>query len=133
MPQGPGFGALLLGAAQPGDVLKPTGLAGLWLMTAGEPDEGAVRELAREGAQRVFARREEFDFIILDSPPVLPVADSLLLAQFTDGVLFSLMRHVSRVPTTNAALKKMEALGVRILGAVVSGAHNELASYGPYY
>ena len=42
--------------------------------------------------------RGQFDFIIVDSCPVLPVADALLIGQHVDGVLFSIMQDVSQLP-----------------------------------
>jgi capsular exopolysaccharide synthesis family protein len=133
LPMGLGFSDLLQGTVQLTDVLQATPVEGLSLIPAGLCDAGALRALAQDSARQVFERlRTEFDFIIVDSSPVLPVVDSLLLAQHTDGVLFSLLRDVSRMPTAHAALKKLDALGVRLLGAVVSGTEPE-ASYDTVY
>ncbi|MBI1915853.1 MAG: polysaccharide biosynthesis tyrosine autokinase, partial [Planctomycetes bacterium] len=133
LPMGPGFSALLKGTADLGDVIQVTSVEGLSLIPAGLCDAGALRALAQDGARQVFDRlRVEFDFIIVDSSPVLPVVDSLLLAQHTDAVLFSLLRDVSRLPAAQAALKKLEALGVRLLGAVVSGTEHEAGYYNGY-
>jgi len=67
----------------------------------------------------------QYDFIIVDSAPVLPVADGLLLGQHVDGVVFSVLRNVSRGPAIHAAQQKLNNLGVRTLGAVMIGGAGE--------
>src|SRR5262249_38671246 len=92
-----GFSGLLQGTVPLADVVQATPVEGLSLISAGHCDAGALRALAQDRARGVFDRlRVEFEFIIVDSSPVLPVVDSLLLAPHTDGVLFSLLRDVSR-------------------------------------
>jgi Mrp family chromosome partitioning ATPase len=65
--------------------------------------------------------KEQFDFVIVDSAPVLPVADSLLLGKLVDGVLLSILRDVSRTPMVLSAQERLRMTGARILGAVVNG------------
>ena len=50
-------------------------------------------------------------FILVDSCPVLPVADSLLVAQHVDGVIFTLLREVSRLPQVYSGYQRLSALG----------------------
>jgi Mrp family chromosome partitioning ATPase len=92
----------------------------------------ALRGLAQDHFRKICeALRAEFDFIVVDSAPVLPVADSLLLGQLVDGVIFSILYDVSRLPKVYAAHQRLEMLGIRMLGAVVSGA--KVDDYGPDY
>ena len=72
--------------------------------------------------------KTQFDFIVIDSSPVLPVVDTLVVAQNVDVVVFSLLRDVSRIPSVYAAYQRLSTLGVRILGAVVNGV--DTGSYG---
>jgi hypothetical protein len=57
------------------------------------------------------------------------VADSLLLAQHADAVVFSVLKDVSRLPLVQAAREKLGALGVRTLGAVVIGGDANAVAY----
>ena len=59
--------------------------------------------------------------MIIDSSPLLPVADGLIIAQQVDAVLFSIFRDVSRKAKVAAAAERLRCLGVQILGAVVTG------------
>ena len=121
-PPGPGFCELLRGELGADDVIRPTSLNNLWVIPAGDYSEHALSVLAQPRSRNLFDQlRGQFDFIVVDSAPVLPVADTLLLAQHVDGALFSILRDVSQVPRIHAAHERIAALGVPILGAVLSG------------
>jgi capsular exopolysaccharide synthesis family protein len=122
LPQEPGLCEVLRGEVLAADAVKPTSLSRLWLMPAGHWDSHAVQALAQEGVRTMFNQlKEHYDFIIVDSAPVLPVADSLLLGQHVDAVIFSVLRDVSRLPTLQSAQHRLNNLGIRTLGAVVLG------------
>jgi polysaccharide biosynthesis transport protein len=127
----PGVSSVLRGEIAIDDALHATQATGLWLMPAGACDAAALCMLAQDGMQPVFDHlRTEFDFIVVDSSPVLPVADSLMVAQQVDGVLFAILREVSRLPKVHEAYQKLVTLGVRMLGAVVNGTSNDTYGYG---
>ncbi len=118
----PGLSEVLRGEATVQDVVQPTSLSRLWVVPAGHWDAHALQALAQDGIGQLLAQfKEQYDFVIIDSCPVLPVADSLLLAQHVDAVVFSVLKDVSRLPMVQAARAKLGALGVRTLGAVVIG------------
>ncbi|MGA7497087.1 MAG: hypothetical protein WBX00_10200, partial [Isosphaeraceae bacterium] len=81
----------------------------------------------------LFARlKEQYDFVIVDSSPILAVADAQIIAQQVDAVLFSILADVSRKTNIQAAYQRISALGVKVLGAVVTGAHDG-GRYGDKY
>jgi capsular exopolysaccharide synthesis family protein len=122
LPQEPGFCELLRGEVSLADAVRPTSLSRLWVMPAGHWDSHAVEALAQDNVHELFVQlKEQYDFVIVDSCPVLPVADGLLLAQHMDGVLLAVLRDVSRTPAVYAANQRLQNLGIRILGAVVIG------------
>jgi capsular exopolysaccharide synthesis family protein len=129
LPLEPGLSEVLRGEVSLADTIRPTPLSRLWLMPAGNWDSHAVQALAQEGVKGQFAQlKQQYDFIIVDSCPVLPVADSLLLGQHVDAVVFSILCDVSRMPSIHAAQQKLTALGIRTLGAVVIGASGDAGS-----
>jgi polysaccharide biosynthesis transport protein len=126
-PSGPGFSELLRGEIGADDVIRPASLNNLWLIPAGKYDDFSLSVLAQPRARNVFTQlREQFDFVIVDSAPLLPVADSLLLAQHADAAVFSIMKDVSQLPKIQSAYERIRSLGVPILGAVVSGTNVEM-------
>jgi capsular exopolysaccharide synthesis family protein len=132
LPQEPGLCEVLRGEVNLADVAQPALANGLWLIPAGHCDGVAVQALASTDLRAMLDRlKEQFDFIVIDSSPVLPVADALLIGQHVDAVLFSIMRDVSRLPKVHAAYERLLSLGIRLLGAIVTGAQGE--PYGTDY
>jgi capsular exopolysaccharide synthesis family protein len=132
LPQTPGFSEVLQGEIQAEEGIRPTPVSRLWLLPAGHWNTEAVQALAQERVKATFAfLKGRYDFLVLDSSPVLPVADTLALAQLADGVIFCVLRDVSRMPSVYTAYHRLATLGVRILGSVVLGTRDE--TYGPRY
>jgi capsular exopolysaccharide synthesis family protein len=131
----PGVSEILLGEVDLVDAIRPTtAIEGLWLIPAGQWDREVIQALARDGAQEMFDRlREEFDFIVVDSHPVLPATDSLLIGQNVDAVILALMKDVSQVPRVHTAGQRLTSLGIRVLGAVVNGMPTDIYENGNEY
>jgi polysaccharide biosynthesis transport protein len=104
----------------------------LYVMTAGAEPVNPVGLLASRGATEIFARlRKEFRLIVLDSPPIMPVADSHILAGLADGVLF-----VVRARRTPRELfrRAVESLGAsNVLGVVLNDVEYGDTRYGYAY
>ena len=119
--RGPGLCELLRDKIGLEDAIRPVG-SGLSVITAGMADDLAIESLASNRLSDLFARlKQDFDFIIVDTPPLLLVPDALVLSQHVDAALFSILRETSRLPDVHAAHGKLSLLGVRILGAVFAG------------
>jgi capsular exopolysaccharide synthesis family protein len=128
LPMQPGFSEVLLSEVELTDAVQATTLDGLSFMAAGQWDREVLHALAREGVEGIFEKlQEEFDFIVIDSHPVLPATDSLLIGQRVDAVILSVLREVSQMPRVYAASQRLTTLGIRVLGAVVNGADPEEA------
>jgi capsular exopolysaccharide synthesis family protein len=131
-----GLGEVLLGEADIDLVIRPTAVSGLALLPAGMWDDRISRVLAQGQARALFHRlRKDYAFILVDSSPVLPVADTLVIGQAVDGVVFSVLCEVSRLPSVYTATQRMAALGIRNLGIIVNGVQGEphVSSYGYAY
>ncbi len=132
LPLDPGLSEVIRGEAEWVDVMSATAIDELKVLSAGKCDRQTIRLLSQGCLGPLFAQlKERYDFVIVDSSPLLPVADGLIIAQHADAVLFSIFRDVSRKTKVAAASERLQCLGVRILGAVVTGAHG--GRYGNYY
>jgi polysaccharide biosynthesis transport protein len=121
-----GLSEVLLGEADIDLVIRPTAVSGLSLLSAGMWDDRISRVLAQGQARALFNRlRKNYDFILVDSSPVLLVADTLLFGQVVDGVVFSVLCEVSQLPNIYTATQRMAALGIRNLGVIVNGVQGE--------
>ena len=131
IPEGPGLSEILRGEAVFDEVVRATPVVGLDLLPAGASDALAIQALSQHRARSLFDQlKGRYDFVIVDTAPVLPVADTLLFGQMVDAVIFSILRDVSRTPMVQAAHERLSNLGVKILGAVVSGTPNQAHLYG---
>ena len=129
----PGLSELLRGEVALDDVIVTTAVEELKVITAGQCDPQTLRILSQGGLGGLFARlKEQYDFVIVDSSPILAVADAQIIAQQVDAVLFSILADVSRKTKILAAYQRIAALGVKVLGAVVTGAHDR-SNYGDKY
>ncbi len=136
LPPEPGLCELLRGEISLEDaiveVVGPSPLGTLSVLPAGRCDPQALSALAQDGMRNLLGTlKTRYDFVIVDSAPVLPVADTLLIGQQVDAVLFSILRDVSRVHHVHAAYDRLSRLGVRMLGAVING--ESPSNYGSKY
>jgi succinoglycan biosynthesis transport protein ExoP len=121
VPAQPGFSEVLRGEIDAALATRETA-DGLFVLPAGQWNRQVLRILAQGRAQDLFDRvRQDYDFVLIDSHPILSAADSLLIGQHADGVILSVLRDRSQMHVAFAARQRLESLGIRVLGAVVSG------------
>jgi capsular exopolysaccharide synthesis family protein len=124
----PGLSELLRGEIDLASIICDTEIPNLRLIPAGNADTVSLQGLASNEIPKLFDQmRQEYDFIVVDSCPVLPVADAMRVGQHVDGVIFSLLRDVSRLPRVQAAYQRLSRLDIRMLGAVLNGTPQDTA------
>lgn len=118
-----GMGELLAGQAELAQVLQATDMPGLWVMPAGKADQETLNTLPQETFKRACqGLREEFDLVLVDCSPILPIAQTLMLAKQVDAVILAITRCRSRLPLVHAACMRLHNLAVPIMGAVLTRA-----------
>src|SRR5207244_946135 len=65
--------------------------------------------------------RADYEMVVVDSSPLLPVVDGRLVGQFTDGAILSVVRDTSQVASVLAARSILGDFGINVLGCVVTG------------
>ena len=65
--------------------------------------------------------RQLYDLVIIDSPPVLPVPDALILGRWADGAVLAARYDISRFPQVERARRQLDSAGIAILGTVING------------
>ncbi len=104
---------------------------GFHFLPAGLVRDDLSRLLQSERLGRLLeSARESFDLVLVDSPPVLPVADALTIGQWVDGAIITVRHKTSRLPLVERATRQLSSVGITILGAVVSGVKDR---HAPYY
>lgn len=131
----PGFSEVVLGEVELPDAVRPTTTdPNLHLLPAGHWDREVIQGLAKNGIESIFEKlKAEFDFVIVDSHPVLPATDSLLIGQHVDAVIVSLMRDVSQMHHVYNACQQLATLGIRVFGSVVNGVPVKIYGKGYNY
>jgi capsular exopolysaccharide synthesis family protein len=130
----PGLSAVLRGELAVAEAIRPTLRHGLEIIPAGRGDPFVIQALGSERLGTMLRDLQAaYDFILVDSAPVLAVIDAPLVAQHVDGVLFSVLCGISHLPSLRQSYEELGSLGVRILGAVVSGVDEKGTSYGYNY
>ena len=129
-----GLTTVLVGSARLEEVVQP------WLDTtldvlplghrAPNPSEllgsdqmaGLIKEMA-----------DAYDIVIIDTPPVLPVTDTVVLTRFTSGVLFVACANRLRRPEMSTALESLRQVDAKVLGVVVNRLDDHHDGYGYGY
>ena len=119
MDQNKGLADCLLGEADIGDVIIATGIGKLSVITAGREVSNPVELFTSQKMQALIAEvkhRYPDRYIILDTPPVLPFAETRTLSHLVDGVLFVVKERLASQENIKEALDALK--GCRMLGMV---------------
>ncbi len=129
-----GLTQMLRGSASPTAVIQPTPVENLNLLAAGVGCENPA-ELLGSPSLREFidAARHNYDVILIDSPPLLAVADPLILSGVADGVLVVARASSVRKSDAGRALEVLGLAGLPMLGLVVNGAERDIGRWGQHY
>jgi len=119
---GTGLSHVLTGQASMAEVLVALDSPRVWAMTAGISPPNPSELLGSEQMRALIeeAKSGQFDWVIIDSPPVLPVTDAVLLSPLVGGVVFVVGSEMTRRPQAARALEMLTASGSRLLGAVLN-------------
>lgn len=131
----PGCSEVLCQEVDVSDAVQPTSVPNLWLIPAGQCSNRVISALAQgHPLETLFNRlRGQFDFIVVDSCPVLPVADTLLVGQHVDGVVLSILQDISQLPKVQTTAERLTQLNIPLLGTVVNGIKPDVHAYGYNY
>lgn len=121
-PRGPGLTECLSGQAGPGSLLKTTPVQNLMLLGAGtQPPNPAELLGSRRLGDLIAELSKLFDFIIIDSAPILPVADSLMLSQHVDSVILVARSDTSVKSSVLEASQRLRRVKARLAGVIMNG------------
>jgi len=131
-PKGPGLSEYLSANADEASVMQRGPMEGLFFIPSGESIEDPA-ELVAGGRLKILLQRIEpiFDWIIIDSPPAIPVSDASVLAKACDGVL--MVVRSNSTPSDLARKARMEFADEMLVGVVLNGTDRDEAAYARYY
>ena len=89
--------------------------------------------VSRDQVQKFFdTLKGEYDYLIIDSPPVQPVSDTLILTQAADYNLFIIRSDASKTLAFMSSMKKVQNVGVKIDGIIINDLDTSKDSYYNY-
>lgn len=143
-PREPGLSNLLVGNAKASESVHASSVQGLWIMPAGLLPPNPAELLGSKRFRDFLATlSQHFDWVIIDTPPVMAVTDSSVVAHLCTGVLFVVGAEMTSRHAAKRALDQLEQARAKFVGAVLNRVdlqHNAYyysqyyrKEYGDYY
>ncbi len=129
-----GLSTVLTGNDKLDDVLQQYGgLPSLWVLPAGPVPPNPSELLSSEMMPTILDQlRERFDYVIIDSPPVLAVTDATILSVLAEGVVLLAASGSTHRVALLRAYKVLESASARVVGLVLNNLDLEQSEYGSY-
>jgi capsular exopolysaccharide synthesis family protein len=119
-----GLTSVLLGAMNVHEALEPVAEVGnLFVLGSGPIPPNPSELLAGAQARQIFKQlSEEFDIVLLDSSPVLPVADGSVLAGIADAVMLVASANVSTKRDITRSMELLDRVSANVVGTILNRA-----------
>jgi capsular exopolysaccharide synthesis family protein len=106
---------------------------GPFVLTSGPIPQNPAEIIMLNETKRFWSQQLKlFDYVIIDSPPVLAVTDAILLSTQVDGVILALSCGTTRVNTARKAKERLSKVKACIIGAVVNKVRTRRNDYFYY-
>lgn len=132
----PGLSNLLVGNSKASESVYSTAMPGLWVMPAGLLPPNPAELLGSKRFKDFLASVvQHFDWVIIDTPPVMAVTDSSVVAHLVTGVLFVVGAEMTGRHAAKRALDQLEQARATFVGAVLNRVdlHHNPYYYSQYY
>jgi capsular exopolysaccharide synthesis family protein len=116
------------------EAVKTTDQDNLWVLTSGPIPPNPSELLGSKGMLMLLEKaKDEYDVIILDSPPVLAVTDAQVLSNLTDGVVLVVSSGKTEIESAKKAKELLDSAKAKILGVVLNNKKVQDSQYYYYY
>jgi capsular exopolysaccharide synthesis family protein len=133
VPREPGLTQLVMGHSPLAQLALPTLVENLFLLPAGAlPPNPSELLGSQRMADVIDELRAAYDLLIFDTPPVLAASDGAILATHADGVVLVVRAGATARAAAEGALRQLQGVGARVLGAVLNDPDERLPAYGGY-
>jgi len=133
VPKEKGLHDYMQGAIELDGIIKETSYTNLCVVTSGERPHNPAELLGTPRFDRLLAEiRRHADIVIFDSPAILPVSDSLIMAPKMDACLLVVRTLWTPIRAVKHAKGQLKRIGSKMLGCIVNGVPHSRGYY-PYY
>ena len=128
-----GLSHYLTGQAEIEDIIYETEVDGFYLAVAGPLTPDPTTLLDSDAFKQFISKaREDFDYVIIDAPPLGVVIDAVIIGKYSDGALLVIEQGVIKRTVVQDVIKQLKKGEVRILGAVLNKVDERIGAYGNY-
>ncbi|TGE31913.1 CpsD/CapB family tyrosine-protein kinase [Desulfosporosinus sp. Sb-LF] len=114
--------------------IKETAVPGVKVLTGGPIPPNPAELVGSKRMKRLIEEAsEQFDIVLIDTPPIVAVTDAAILAQEVDGVILVLASGEVNKDFAQRAKEQLDKVGAKILGAVLNKADMKTSEYYYYY
>ena len=129
-----GLGEIISGSANFNDAIFKVPGTDLDIITSGEKRFDMSDIVSKDQIKKFLdVLKLEYDYVIVDSPPVQPVSDTLILTQSSDYNLFVIRSDETRTASFMSSIKKIQNVGAKINGIIINDLDTSKDSYYSYY
>jgi capsular exopolysaccharide synthesis family protein len=129
-----GLGEIISGSANLNDAIFKVPGTELDIITSGEKRFDMSDIVSKDQIKKFLdVLKLEYDYVIIDSPPVQPVSDTLILTQSSDYNLFVIRSEETRTASFMSSIKKIQNVGAKINGIIINDLDTSKDSYYSYY
>jgi capsular exopolysaccharide synthesis family protein len=133
LPAEVGLASVVDGQADPHQAVQQTAVPNLSIMACGPRPHNPAELLTSPKFEELLAvLKEQYDFVLVDTPPLLAVTDPSVVAARVDGVLLALRIRKNGRPNAERARKILQDVNANVVGVVVNGLDGKTGSYGYY-
>ena len=131
----PGLSTILAGMDDQGEAIRKEMFPNLDIVFSGEVPPNPSELLGSERMKNFLEEMsKQYDYILVDTPPVSIVSDACIVANFLDGALLLARQGRTRKDAVRRAVNQLDLTGTKLLGFVLNGVDkSERGSYGYYY
>lgn len=134
LPREKGLSNVLVGERSLGECIVHTPVKGLDVLPSGPLPPNPAEMLGGEAAGKVIGELSaQYDYVVLDSPPVVAVTDAQILATHSDGVLVVVRAGATQVEPLRHAFELLAKVNANVLGVVMSGLERRGSNYYYHY
>jgi capsular exopolysaccharide synthesis family protein len=118
---GLGLSDLLVGKAKASDAIRRSTAYGLWVLTSGTTPPNPVALLGSQRFKDILAGLDDhFDWVVIDTPPVMAVTDATIVAHEVPGVVFVVGAEQTSRHAAQTALERLQQASGRCFGVVLN-------------
>ena len=136
----PGLSDLIVGKSAAAQAIQSTRVNGLQLLACGYQPPNPAELLGSPMMKQILeALRAHYDWVLIDAPPVLAMADAPVLCSLVEGVVLVLAAEVATKPAVIRAIDQVQGVGGKLVGVMLNKVNLERNSYyysqyyGEYY